>query len=132
MIKPGENNPERRPEKRVYEIKIQTKGADFRELYPEELEQLDMAAANLFAGIIKTEHVEMVRDVRKKALKYSVILDEADPQALEKIRKVLRSFRSEKIVIIDRGRPTPEDYARHENATITIHTNLCTSAEEII
>lgn len=132
MIKPVENNSERRPEKRVYEIKMQAKGVGLGELHPEEVDQLDIVAANIFASIIKTEHVEMVRDVRKKALKYSVILDEAEPQALEKIRKVLRNFRSEKIVIIDRGRPTPEDYARHENATITIHTHLCASAEEII
>ena len=71
----------------------------------------------------------MVRDVGKKTVKYSVILDEAEPQAIKKARKALRSSRSEHIVLIDRGQPTAADYARHKEDPILISTNLFTDEE---
>lgn len=129
MRKTGERTPEGRPEKRVYEIKMQASGVRFGNLDPEELDHLNMAAAQIFAGIMRTGEAEMVRDVGRKTVKYSVILDEAEPQALEKARKALRSFRSERIILIDRGRPTAADYARHKEDTIFISTNLFTDEE---
>lgn len=129
MRKTGGSTPEGRIEKRVYEIKMQAAGVRFGNLDPEELDQLNIAAAHIFAGIMKTGEAEMVRDVGKKTVKYSVILDEAEPQAIEKARKALRSSRSEHIVLIDRGQPTAADYARHKEDPIFISTNLFTDEE---
>lgn len=129
MRKTGGSTPEGRTEKRVYEIKMQAAGVRFGNLDPEELDQLNIAAAQIFAGIMRTGEAEMVRDVGKKTVKYSVILDEAEPQAIKKARKALRSSRSEHIVLIDRGQPTAADYARHKEDPILISTNLFTDEE---
>jgi len=96
------------------------------------MENVDTGAAQIFATLFKQGYATLARTTRKGEIRYSAIIDRVTDQQLEEARKMLRSYRADKILLIDKGEPTEEDYNLQKQGTIiTVEADLIGTDEEV-